>query len=177
MKKLFLYIDESKDFTTNNLYIGWLVANLGLHAMNIYCAEFVPTWLKYELKSTRKYERNLFVGLYDNMSPEWQIFWSKFFGLKEIPYESFLFVYVEKVLTHFPQCIEVDIFVDSIKIAPDVRKYQKTLSKRLSKATGKKISFEFKQSHEHVAIQFADLAVGIFRRKNEYKKVPLVDVS
>ena len=54
MRKLFLYIDESKDFTNNILYLGGLVSYLGFHAMNEYCLKNVPVDWKHELKSTRR---------------------------------------------------------------------------------------------------------------------------
>jgi hypothetical protein len=55
MKRIFLYIDESKDYKNNLLYMGGLFGEYGLHAMNTHCNGIYST--DYELSSTRRPDR------------------------------------------------------------------------------------------------------------------------
>lgn len=173
MKKLFLYIDESKDYKNNTLYVWGLASYLGFHLMNEYCAGLLPSWVHYELKSTRLRDREFFEKII----------------AKEVPFSLLGNVYEVESDQKYEKCLcdliiqmiwkheNINVFVDSIKIAGDMRKYQKMLSKKLSRELNKNIQIEFKKSSEYRCIQFADLAIGVFRRKNMHKKVPLVDVS
>ena len=59
IKRVFLYIDESKDYKNNLLYMGGLFGEYGLHAMNMHCKDILST--QYELSSTRKPDREKYV--------------------------------------------------------------------------------------------------------------------
>ena len=59
MSRVFLYIDESKDYKNNLLYMGGFFSGYGLHAMNTHCKNILST--TYELSSTRRPDRDRYI--------------------------------------------------------------------------------------------------------------------
>jgi hypothetical protein len=63
MSRVFLYIDESKDYKNHTLYIGGLISHLSLTKIEAHCQRLCTSRSNEELKSTKPYDREFFRGI------------------------------------------------------------------------------------------------------------------
>ncbi len=166
MSKIFLYIDESKDYKNNTLYLWGIVTHLGFHAFEKLCQNILPADFPYELKSTRPHDRQILEQFMLKEDCPMSILVEKLSAKNDTEYIDALIRYVDIFLTHTDiQVSSLDISADFIRLARDMRKLQKSLSKKFSNQFWIPIVIEFKNSSQYRSIQFADLAVGIHRRE------------
>lgn len=165
MSKYFLYIDESKDFKHDILYIWGFASLIGLQKMEKICNSLVLPTSKKELKSTQDYDRRFFECL--NLKKMMSYFeWSKkIFAWSDKDYLFALLEYIDSFLKNHPERItELQIYADYTRLAPDMKTVEKIFSRKLSHTFGIPIKMEFKNSQNYRVIQFADLIVWIYRR-------------
>lgn len=162
IKRVFLYIDESKDYKNNLLYMGGLFGEYGLHAMNMHCKDILST--QYELSSTRKPDREKYVHAKSKNNIKYTSFCKKIPWIySDKQYLDALKIYLESFINEYnPE--EIILFPDYIRLDADMKKLEKRFSKALSAQFSIKIELEFLTSANHNAIQFADLEVWLFRR-------------
>jgi hypothetical protein len=166
MSKIFLYIDESKDYKNNILYLGGIVTHLGFHAFEKLCQSILPSDFPYELKSTRPHDRQILEQFMLTPDCPISILVEKLSASSDTEYIDALVRYVEIFLDRTDiQVSSMAISADFIRLDRDMRKLQKSLSKKFSNQFWIPIVIEFKNSEQYRSIQFADLAVGIHRRE------------
>ena len=166
MSKIFLYIDESKEYKNNTLYIGGLVSRLWFHAFEKICSELTPSDFHYELKWTRKPDRELFLNMKTDIDKYAEIQVWEYLAYGDRDYLDCLWMLLADIMkTRGTFVSEIHIFADFIRLDSDMRKLEKSLSKKFSNQFWIPIVLEFKNSSQYRSIQFADLAVGIHRRE------------
>jgi hypothetical protein len=164
MSKIFLYIDESKDYKNNAIHIGWFFCMHGLANMDRVCESLIST--PYELKSTRKNDREQFEKIIQTHEKlPFRLFTLSFDNITSDKQ------YLDSLI-HFLDCFigeykpwDLQIYADYIRLDEDMRRYEKRISKKLTHHFSFPITLEFLASHRHTSIQFADLAIWIHRRK------------
>ncbi len=166
MSKIFLYIDESKDYKNNILYLGGIVTHLGFHAFEKFCQKALPPNFPYELKSTRPQDRKILETYMREKDCPFKVLVRKMQAKSDTDYIDVLIRFVEDFLANSPIPVSsLDISADFIRLDSDMKKLQKSLSKKFSNQFWIPIVIEFKNSSQYRSIQFADLAVGIHRRE------------
>jgi len=133
MSKVFLYIDESKDYKNNILYLGGIVTHLGFHAFEKVCQNTLPTEFPYELKSTRPQDRKILEQFMMTSDCPISILVEKLPAKSDTDYIDALLRYVQIFLDRSDtQVSSIDISADFIRLDRDMRKLQKSLSKKFS---------------------------------------------
>ncbi len=164
MSKIFLYIDESKDYKNGILHIGWFFCVHGLANMDRICGSLIST--PYELKSTRKNDREQFEKMVKvHKKLPFQFFTQSFDGItSDQQYLDTLIYFLESFVWKY-EPPELQIYADYIRLDEDMRRYEKRISKKLTHHFSFPIILEFLPSHRHTSVQFADLIIWIHRRK------------
>lgn len=166
MSKYFLYIDESKHYKDNILYIWGIVTSLGFHAFEKFCQNQLPEDFPYELKSTRPKDRQILEKILQNEDCPFWVFTRKLIVKNDTEYVRWLLQFLEDFINSSDKVISsLDISADFIRLDSDMRRFQKSLSRKLSNHFKVPIVIEFKNSSQYRCIQFADLVVGIHRRE------------
>ena len=166
MSKVFLYIDESKDYKNNTLYLWGIVSHLGFHTFERFCQSKLPADFPYELKSTRPQDRLILENLLLEDDVPLSVLVEKLSVKNDNDYIEALVQFLEIFLSNTSIPITaLDISADFIRLDKDMRKLQRSLSKKFSNQFSIPIVLEFKNSFQYRCIQFADLAVGIYRRE------------
>lgn len=162
MKRVFLYIDESKDYKNHLLYMGGLFGEYGLHAMNTHCKSIYAT--EYELSSTRKPDRENYLKAKSKHTVRYDTYCEKIHGISsDKQYLDALKIYIENFIAKYHPD-EIMIFPDYIRLDSDMKKLGKRFGKALSSHFSKTIEVEFLTSTNHLSIQFTDLEIWLFRR-------------
>jgi len=162
IKRIFLYIDESKDYKNNLLYMGGLFSECWLHAMNTHCKNIYST--DYELSSTRRPDREWYIKAKWKNKLRYNVYCRKIEWISsDRQYLDALKEYLESFIEKYNPD-DIVIFPDYIRLDSDMKKLGKRFSKNLSSNFGKNIELEFLTSSNHLSIQFADLEIGLFRR-------------
>ncbi len=174
MPKYFLYIDESKDYKNHTLFLGGLVSKIGFGHMEQFCQGCTSQLSKKELKSTQQYDRNFFEKILSTWNIPFTTFVQKICAHSDIEYLIHLTQLVESFLQEYNDVVEMDIFADFTRLGSETKKIEQSFSRKLSHRFDKNIQFCFRNSAKSRTIQFADLAVWIYRRQ---KKAPAFDVS
>ncbi len=165
MSKYFLYIDESKDFKHNILYIWGFSSVIGLQKLEKICKSLALPYSKKELKSTQDYDRKFFESLDLKKKVSYFEYSKKIFAGSDKDYLFALLEYIDSFLKNHPEKItELQIYADYNRLAPDMKTVEKIFSRKLSHTFGIPIKMEFKNSKIYRVIQFADLIVWSYRR-------------
>ena len=165
MPTYFLYIDESKDYKNHKLYIGWILSDHWLSSCEKMCQNLLPRDIPYELKSTRPNDREIFQKTWKNNSLT-EIFVTQVFARSDEDYLTNLIESVSQLLSKKPSTHALDIFADFTRLSDDMKKVENAFSKKLTHHFSIPVRLEFKNSRYYRCIQYADLAVGCFRRNN-----------
>lgn len=162
MKKLFLYIDESKEYKNNILYMGGIYGEYGLHAMNLHCWSIFSR--PYELSSTRCEDREEYLRYTSVSQIKYNSFCRTFLEISsDKQYLEGLQQYIKEFVDiHKPT--DLSIFADFIRLDKDMSSIERAFSKSLSSRNNCKISLRFLNSKNNISIQFADLEIWLHRR-------------
>ena len=162
MQKVFLYIDESKQYKNSILYMGGIYGEYSLHAMNQYCRSILNR--PYELSSTRREDREEYVRSSPQAHRKYRTHCMIFSDISsDKQYLEALKRYIGNVIELCnPQ--ELSIFADFIRLDENMSRVEKSFSRTLSSLYDRKISLQFLNSKNHLSIQFADMEVGLYRR-------------
>lgn len=166
MSKYFLYLDESKDFKNQIIYIWWFCSLLSIQRFENIYGPIVDRYSEIELKSTQSYDREFFETLNIGKQVSYFEYSQKLYAKSDKDYLSWLLIYIESFLLHRSlwKITELHIYADFNRLAPDMRSLEKTFSRKLTHTFDMPITIEFKNSRNYRSIQFADLIVGTYRR-------------
>jgi hypothetical protein len=109
------------------------VTHLGFHAFEKLCQNALPPNFPYELKSTRPQDRKILEACMREKDCPFKLLVRKIHAKSDTDYIDVLIRFVEDFLMDSPIPISaMDISADFIRLDADMRKLQKSLSKKFS---------------------------------------------
>lgn len=168
MSKIFLYIDESKDFQNNQMYLWSIISTFGPHTLDKHLEQLLPYKFQRELKSTKSHDCEMFKDM-----SVWNknIYWcyaGVYDAKNDKDYLSCLKSHTLAILSQYDQNVTtVEMIVDFNRLDSNMSKVEKAFSRSLSETLKIPVILSFKNSKSLLAIQFADLTTWIYRKQHK----------